>query len=332
MTALQKQSLKALVAGLKKYDRFLLTCHVIPEGDAIGSMLAMESLLRRMGKKTSVVCQDEFPERLSCLSSKKWVRTRDLGARRPAFDAVVLTDSPNLDRIGDVGSLLTPKTAIFNIDHHVSNTRFGTYNYIRPEAAATAEVVFDIFRALKMPLKRDEAKNLYVALVTDTGSFKYSNTTAYSHEMASHLIAAGIDIEQINDEIHGTYSLKTMKLYSRLLARVRTTENGTIGWVGMRREDLKASGATHEDAEGFIDFLRYIKPVRIAFFMSEVGSGGKDHAIRVSFRAKGPYDVNKIATYFNGGGHKKASGCMIRASLEEAERRIVEKIRKELRI
>ena len=325
----KSHTLQSLVKGLKRYKSFLLSCHVTPEGDAIGSMLAMESLLRRMGKKTQVVCQDPFPERLSCLSRRRWKRTVELGTRKPVFDAMVLTDCPTLHRIGDVRHLLSPEKAIFNIDHHVSNTRFGHYNYIQPRAAASAEVVFDIFETLRMPLTREDAKNLYVALVTDTGSFKYSNTTAKSHEVASRLIATGINVEQINDEIHGTYSLRTMRLYSRLLARVRTSHEGHVSWVGMNRGDLKASGATHEDAEGFIDFLRYIKPVRIAFFMSEVGRGGKDHAIRVSFRAKGPYDVNRVATRFGGGGHKKASGCMIRCTLAEAERRIVKAVRQE---
>jgi bifunctional oligoribonuclease and PAP phosphatase NrnA len=323
-----KDGLKALTAALVRYDRFLLSCHVIPEGDAIGSMLAMQSLLRKLGKKTTLVCQDSFPERLSCLSDKGWQEVRHLKAR-PEFEAMVLTDCPTLPRIGTVNTLLRPSTVIFNIDHHISNSRFGHYNYIRPEAAATAEVVYDIYEALKIPISKEDAKNLYVGLATDTGSFKYSNTTARSHEVAARLIAAGINIEKINDDLHGTYSLSTMRLYSRLLARVRTAGDGSIGWVGMRREDLKETGATHEDAEGFIDFLRYIKPVKVAFFMSELGTGKNDKAIRVSFRAKGPYDVNKVATVFNGGGHKKAAGCTIHAPMKDAERRIVQALRKE---
>ncbi|HTL46917.1 MAG TPA: bifunctional oligoribonuclease/PAP phosphatase NrnA [Verrucomicrobiae bacterium] len=324
----RKDGLKPLAAALKKYDRFLLSCHVIPEGDAIGSMLAMQTLLQKLGKKTMLVCQDSFPERLSCLSNKGWQEVRHLKSR-PEFEAMVLTDCPTLPRIGSVKSVLRPSTVIFNIDHHISNSNFGHFNYIRPDAAATAEVVYDIYEELKVPINKETAKNLYVGLATDTGSFKYSNTTARSHEVAARLIATGINIEKINDDLHGTYSLSTMKLYSRLLGRVRTAGGGSIGWVGMKREDLKESGATHEDAEGFIDFLRYIKPVKVAFFMSELGSGKNDKAIRVSFRAKGPYDVNKVATHFNGGGHKKAAGCTIHAPMKEAERRIVETLRKE---
>ncbi len=318
-----KRDLVNLVQGLKKHKRFLLSCHVTPEGDAIGSMLAMESLLRRMGKKTQVICQDPFPERLSCLSSRKWKRTEELKSKKIDYDALVLTDCPTLARIGDVREVLPREIAIFNIDHHISNDRFGNYNFIRPEAAASAEVVLDIFDYLKLPLTRDEAKNLYVGLATDTGSFKYSNTRAESHVIAAKLIATGLDIEKINDELHGAYSLKTMRLYSRLLGRVKTAAGGALAWSSMSRRDLHETGAGYEDAEGFIDFVRYLKGSKISFFMSELADG---KSVRVSFRAKGPYDVNKVATFFNGGGHKKASGCTMRASVAEAERQIVKRI------
>lgn len=323
MKASEKKDLLNLVKGLKKHRSFLLSCHVTPEGDAIGSMLAMESLLRRLGKKTKVICQDPFPERLPCLSSSKWSRTSELKGRVPEFDALVLTDCPTLARIGDVRELLKRDTAIFNIDHHISNSRFGHYNFVRPEAAASAEVVLDIFDHLGLKPSKEEAKNLYIGLATDTGSFKYSNTRAKSHLVAAKLIETGIDIEKINDDIHGSYSLKTIKLYSRLLGRVKTAAGGSVAWAAMRRSDLKTTGATDEDAEGFIDFVRYLKGVNISFFMSELADG---KSVRVSFRSKGRYDVNTLATFFNGGGHKKASGCTMKSSLENAEKQIVKRI------
>ncbi|MBU3760050.1 MAG: bifunctional oligoribonuclease/PAP phosphatase NrnA [Candidatus Omnitrophica bacterium] len=324
----EKKDLARLVKGLSRYQSFLLTCHVTPEGDAIGSMLAMESLLRRMGKKTRIVCQDPFPERLPCLSRRRWLRTCDLGTRIPSFDAVVLTDCPSLARVGDVVKLIRPDSVIFNIDHHVSNTRFGRYNFVRPEAAATAEVVLDIFETLKFKPTRDEAKSLYVGLATDTGSFKYGNTRAKSHLAAAELISAGINIEKINDDIHGSYSLKTIKLYERLFGRVKTAAEGAVAWASLRRLDLEKAGANDEDAEGFIDFVRYIKGVKIAFFISELPDG---QSVRVSFRARGAYDVNRLATHFNGGGHRKSAGCKIKARLEDAEQQIVQRILKTFR-
>ncbi len=321
-----KKKLAGFCKALAKQDHFLLSCHVSPEGDAIGSLLAVESLLKRLGKKTTVVCEDPFPERLSCLSRKSWHQVHQIKKPASSFKALVVTDCPTLERIGKVKDLLTPQTKIFNIDHHISNQFFGHYNYIRPEAAACGEVVVDLFKHFHLPLNREEAKNLYVALATDTGSFKYSNTTVHCHQIAAELIAAGIDIEKINDELYATYSLNKIKLHSRLLARVKTFFKRRVAAVGMKREDLRQSGATYEDTEGFIDFLKYLKEVKVAFFMSEMQ---EPNQVRVSFRSKGNYDVNKIATYFQGGGHKKASGCTIQGTLQEAEAKIVNRLRKE---
>ena len=322
----KKNDLAGFCKALKSHDRFLLSCHVSPEGDAIGSILAMDSLLRRLGKKTKVVSEDDFPTRLSCLSSKRWNKLSDLKAKPGDFDALVVADCPTLERIGRVKELVGPHTAIFNIDHHVSNHRFGHFNYVRPEAAASGEVVFDIFKKMRMSLKREEATNLYVALSTDTGSFKYGNTTVRSHLMAAELIRTGISLEKINDQLYSTYSLGKINLYSRLLSRVKTSAGGRVAWAVARREDLIQSGATYEDTEGFIDFLKFLREVKIAFFLMELPEG--DH-VRISFRSKGYYDVNRVATHFKGGGHRKSSGCILRGRLEDVEKIVLEKVHRE---
>lgn len=324
----KKTSLSDFCRALKRHDHFLLSCHRVPEGDAIGSVLALDSLLRRLGKKTTVVCEDPFPRRLSCLSSKRWHQADEVRKRATRFQALVVVDCPLLRRMGEVQGLLSKDTVIFNLDHHVSNIYFGDYNYVRPEAAASAEVVYDLFKYFKRPFTKEEAKNLYVGLNTDTGSFKYGSTTVASHRIAAELIQAGIDVERLNEELNSTYSLNKIQLLSRLLGRVKTAADGRIAWVGMRREDLNHSGATHEDSEGFIDFLKFLKEVKIAFFLWE---SKKDNEVRVSFRCKGKYDVNKIAASFDGGGHKKAAGCTIAAALEDAEKMVLDRVRKELR-
>ncbi len=323
-----KETLKQFCEALKANDHFLLTCHVSPEGDSIGSILAMDSLLRRLGKKTTVVCDDPFPERLFCLSDKRWHQTDEIKKSRSQFKTLVVADCPTLDRIGKVQKLLKSETAIFNIDHHISNVGFGDHNYVRPEAAACAEVVVEIFKYFSLPFTKEEAKNLYVALSTDTGSFKYSNTTVRCHHVAAELIASGINIEKINEELYSTYSLNKLQLYSYLLARVKTALDGQIAWVGLRREDLRRSQTTYEDTEGFIDFLKFLREVKVVFFMSETEHPNE---VKVSFRSKGSYDVNKIATHFRGGGHKKASGCAIPTSLAKAEKLILDRVQKEFR-
>ena len=320
-------TLNEFCEGLKDMDNFLLASHVNPEGDAVGSVVAMDSFLRRLGKKTTIVCEDPFPERLSCLPHRnRWNIYQDVKKKKQRFDALLVADCPTLERVGKVKELLLPSTVIFNIDHHISNARFGRYNYVKPEAAACGEVIYEIIQKFKMPLTREEAVALYVSLSTDTGSFKYSNTSVNSHQIAAKLIQTGIDIERINEDLYATYSLNKISLYSRLLGKVETAFGGKVAWVSMSRRDLKDSGGTYEDTEGFIDFLKYIKEVKVAFFLSEMA---KLNEVKVSFRSKEKYDVNQIATAFGGGGHKKASGCTINKSPSEAVQAILKEIQRQ---
>lgn len=318
----KNSSLGAICQALKKMDNFLLASHVNPEGDAVASVLALDSLLRRLGKKTMIACEDAFPERLASLPNTRWNQAKNVPANRK-FDALVVADCPTLERIGAVQKLLSPETKIFNIDHHISNKLFGHYNYIQPTASACGEVIYDMFKQFKMKINKNEATALYVSISTDTGSFKYSNTTVKSHHIASELIKTGIDIERINDGLYATYSLEKIQLYSLLLGKVETSEDGKIAWVGLTKNDLKRTGATYEDTEGFIDFLKYIKEVQFSFFMSEIDN----NQVRVSFRSKGKYDVAQVAAHFNGGGHKKAAGCTIDGTLEQVTERILEQLK-----
>ena len=320
-------SLENFCEALKQKSHFLLASHVLPEGDAIGSVLALDSMLRRLGKKTLIACEDPIPERLAFLPQDLW-NIASRVSRGQVFDALVVADCPTLERLGEVRTLLTPKTEIFNIDHHISNVRFGHHNFIRPEASACGEVVYEIFGRFGLKINREEATALYVSIATDTGSFKYGNNGVKSHQIASDLISTGIDIEKINDAIHGTYSLEKIQLYSLLLSRVQTTPDKTIAWVELKRDDLKRTGGTYEDSEGFIDFLKYIREVQFCFFMSEL-DGRERGKVRVSFRSKGDYDVSRVAVYFGGGGHKKAAGCTIAGSLEEVAKKILNEIKRE---
>lgn len=326
---MRNDSLKTFCQALKAADHFLLSSHMNPEGDAIGSLVAIESLLRRLGKKTKMVNEDAFPERLYCLPHKdRWNAFDQLKGKTQKFFAAIITDCPNLERIGKVQELITPGTVIFNIDHHISNTRYGHHNFVNPNAAASGELVFEILKHFKLPLTKEEATALYVSLSTDTGSFKYGNTNTQSHRIAAELLETGIDIEKINNELYATYSLNKIQLYSRLLAKVQMASEGKVAWAVLTRADLESSGATYEDTEGFIDFLKYLKEVKVAFFVSEM----KDHQeVKVSFRAKEDYDVNQIATAFGGGGHKKAAGCSLKMPIKEATETVLKEILKQCR-
>jgi bifunctional oligoribonuclease and PAP phosphatase NrnA len=321
-------SLAGFCKAIKHHRHFALASHVNPEGDSVGSILAINSLLKRIGKKTTIVCQDTFPKRLRCLPRNGWHQASQMSTRCH-FDALMLLDCPTLERIGTVQKFLGAETAIFNIDHHVSNLQFGDYNYVRPEAAACGEVVYDIFKWFKLPITAEEAKALYVSISTDTGSFKYANTSSKCHLIAAELIKTGIDVEAINDCLFETYSLEKTKLYSRLLSRIKKTRDGKIAWVALKRDDLRKTGSTYEDAEGFIDFLKYLREVDFSFFMIELHAPPPGQ-VRVSFRSKGKWDVSEIAAHFGGGGHKKAAGCVMMGSLRDVGERIHKRIQIEL--
>lgn len=322
----RESSLDVFCRALKKGKSFLLASHVNPEGDAVGSLLAMDALLRRMGKRTVIVCEDPLPARLGILSSKNWHRAQDI-KKNLEIDSVVVADCPTLERIGRVLEFLSDDVDIFNIDHHLTNEKFGDFNYIQPRAAACGEVVYEIFKHLRIPIREDEAIALYVAISTDTGSFRFSNTTVKAHRIVAELIQNGLDVEKINEKLYATHSLRKMKLYGRLFTKVRTAyENGVV-WVGMTKEDLHESGASFEDAEGFVDFLKNIQEVKFAFFASETE---KDNLVRVSIRSKGECDASRVAVRFGGGGHAKASGCMIQGSLEDAARVVLEEVGEQL--
>lgn len=287
----------------------------------------MDSLLRRLGKKTRVVCQDPFPDRLACLSSERWNEVTSLEENPFDFQVLILADCPVLDRLGKVKDFIKRETVVFNIDHHISNTYYGDYNYVLPHAAATGEAVLNLFKYFRLPLTREEATDIYVAVATDTGSFRYGNTSIKSHRIAAQLIRTGIPIERINETLYSTYSLNKLNLYSRLFKRVKTAFNGQVAWLTVKREDLRRSGANYEDTEGLIDVLKLIREVRIVFFVTELPG---EEGVKVSFRSKGTYDVNQIAMSFNGGGHKKAAACVLKMSVRKAERIVLERLGREI--
>ncbi len=311
--------------AIKKHRNFLLSAHIRPEGDSVGSLLAMKSLLTKLGKKARIVCQDNFPERLDIMPKDGWCTVAQIRRfkPKPVFDACIVVDCPNPGRIGTVRELIGPKTTIINIDHHVSNAHFGHYNLVQDRAAACGEIIYDLFKKLNVPITKEDALPIYVSISTDTGSFKYSNTTSKTHLVASELIQTGINLEEINENLYDRSSHKRLVLLADLLDKLKVEMNGKVVWAVVKLDMLKKTKATFEDTEGFIDFLRSMAGVCIAFILIE----NSNNKFQVSFRAKGPHDVNRIAEKFGGGGHRKAAGCTITGSADQASRRILSVIR-----
>jgi len=256
--------------------------------------------------------------------------TEDISKEMPHnfnYQAVIIMDSPDLARIGRVNDYIKKDSVIINIDHHISNVNFGKYNWVELDYSSTGEMVYDLFKAFKVKIGMDEAVALYAAIMTDTGSFRYSNTSSKTHRVTAELIDIGVKPYEMHSRIYETSSIQDTNLLGEALQTMKITDDGKIAWLWVTKEMLKKTNASLEGTEGIINFGRSIGGVEIAVLFRETGT--KDR-VKVSFRSKGAADVNKLAGYFGGGGHPAASGCSVLGKIEEVEKKVLEKAKEML--
>ena len=318
-------SVRTIKQAIKRFNKFLITSHINPEGDAIGSQAAMACLLRKLGKKFVMLDDSPVPKLLRFMRG-----TEDISKEMPHnfnYQAVIIMDSPDLARIGRVNDYIKKDSVIINIDHHISNVNFGKYNWVEPDYSSTGEMVYDLFKAFKVKIGMDEAVALYAAIMTDTGSFRYSNTSSKTHRVTAELIDIGVKPYEMHSRIYETSSIQDTNLLGEALQTMKITDDGKIAWLWVTKEMLKKTNASLEGTEGIINFGRSIGGVEIAVLFRETGT--KDR-VKVSFRSKGAADVNKLAGYFGGGGHPAASGCSVLGKIEEVEKKVLEKAKEML--
>ncbi len=315
------------IQAIKKHKKFLVTAHVNLEGDSLGSQLAMKKLLTFLGKTAYIVDHDPAPDHYKFLPNTDEVST-DIKMKRD-FDAIVVLDCPNLKRIGRVQELVTKDKTVINIDHHISNENFGNVNWVDPNASSAGEMVFRLFKKMDVPITKDIALVLYIAILTDTGSFNYDNTLRATHEIAGELLGYGLKPAQVSESVYERRSISDIKLLTLVLSSLRLNPAGDIAYLEITKSMIKETGADYLKSEGFINYARSIDKARIAILFKEDPNGG--NKINVSFRAKGDVDVNVLAAAFGGGGHVKASGCIIEGSLAEVERKVLAKAEEVLR-
>lgn len=313
-------SIKAIKTAIKKNSKFLITSHINPEGDSIGSQVALELLLKRLGKEAVILNESPVPHFLRFMPG-----TEDILKEIPAdlhFQAAIILDCPDLTRIGNVSRYIAKDTTIINIDHHISNINFGKYNWVDVEVSSTGEMIFDLYKTFKVSIRHDEAVAMYVAIMTDTGSFRYTNTSSRTHKITAELIDIGIKPNEIYGKIYETSSIQDMNLLGEALRTLRVTDDGKVAWLWVTKDMLKNTKASLEGTEGIINFARSIEGVEIAILFRETGT---EDRIKVSFRSKGSVDVNKLASFFNGGGHVTASGCTVFGKMEEVAKKVLDK-------
>ncbi|MEK7868187.1 MAG: bifunctional oligoribonuclease/PAP phosphatase NrnA [Candidatus Omnitrophota bacterium] len=313
-------SIRRVKAAIKKFNKFLITSHINSEADAIGSQVAMASLLRKLGKVAVMLDDSPVPSLLQFIKG-----TEEISKEMPHdfdYQAVIILDSPDLTRIGRVNEYIKKNAVIINIDHHISNINFGKFNWVEPEFSSAGEMVYDLFKAFKVKIDLDDAIALYAAIMTDTGSFRYSNTSSKTHRIAAELIDIGVKPYEMHTKIYETSSVQDTNLLGESLQTMKLTEDGKIAWLWVTKEMLKKTKASLEGTEGIINFARSIDGVEIAILFRETGTEDK---VKVSFRSKGKVDVNKLAGLFGGGGHPTASGCTVFGKIEDVEKKLLEK-------
>jgi phosphoesterase RecJ-like protein len=299
--------LELVAEELRSGERFLLTTHENPDGDALGSLLALHRILLQLGKDSVMfLAAKEFPLPVEY----RFLPLEEVFHEPPADvvdRVVVFLDCGNIDRM-PVDFLRREDARVINIDHHHDNTRFGTLNLVDVEASSTVEIVYDLAGLLGAELTPEIAAALYVGLVTDTGRFSYENTDSRSHLVAAELIDAGVDVHDTYRRLYERVPVEKLGLISRALDNVKLECDGALILTYLSAEDFAASGAGHELTEGIIDHLRAVEGVRVAAVVRDLSDEGGD-ARKVSLRSSdGSIDVSAIARKHGGGGHQRAAG------------------------
>lgn len=306
--------LSQVVELIESKHRFAITSHVRPDGDALGSSLGLFWLLRALGKEPEVIMRDPVPHAYEKLPGVEKVRVTP-AVDRP-YDAVFVIECSDITRPGLVD---LEKQLVVNIDHHATTALFGTINWIDSTASAVGEMIYNLCKAIGVRPTREIAECVYTALITDTGSFHYSNTTERTFKVASELVRAGVKPAKISQAVFSNYAWSKIELLSLVLATARRDPTGRVAWLRQTLEMQSEACASEEDGDGFVNYPMSCGQVEAVAFLKETAPG----VYRTSLRSKGDVNVARIAERFGGGGHRNAAGCTLQGEWEEVEKKIV---------
>lgn len=306
---------------IRKRRRFVISSHVRPDGDAIGSQLAMSYALEHLGKSVRVVNKDQPPSPMLVFPGVPEIEIAD--AVEDPGDAVIIMECGDFVRTGVAG---LDRGFVINIDHHPGNTMYGALNWFDLSAAACGEMVFDLIEELGVPITKEIATHVYIAILTDTGSFHYSNITPRTFEISRRCVEAGVEPQSVARSIFDSNNLGRLKLFGAVLSRMELDESGRLAIVYVDRELARACGGTYEDTEGLINLPLTVKEIQAVVFFKE----NAPDDWRISMRSKDDVDINAVAKQFGGGGHKNASGCSAQGRFEDLKALFRQKITEQI--
>jgi phosphoesterase RecJ-like protein len=309
--------IQEIVDAIRGRRRFVVSSHARPDGDSIGSQLAMAYALRALGKEVRVINADPAPQPLMAFAG---VAEIEIAARADGdFDAAVIMECGELARTGVAG---LDRFFVINIDHHPGNTGYGQINWFDAAAAACGEMVFELVRALGAPLSLEVATHIYLAILTDTGSFHYSSISPRTFDICRETLEAGVDPVLVARNVYDSNNMGRLKLFGAVLSAMQIDPTGRIAIVYLDHEMAREAGGTYEDTEGLINLPLTVKEIQAIVFFKQV----EGEQYRVSMRSKGDIDIGAVAKQFGGGGHKNAAGCTVTGAIDALQKLFVEQI------
>ncbi|MGE5614535.1 MAG: DHH family phosphoesterase [Bacillota bacterium] len=316
--------LNRIASELKVSRSVVILPHEAADGDAIGSSLALAFILSRMGKKVKVMMEEEIPYIYDFLPGKEFCGAAS--DEKCSFDLAMALDCGDMERLGSRKEIFacTPKTV--NIDHHLTNTQFADLNYVDTASSATGEIIYELMKLLGQELDKDIAECLYVAISTDTGGFRYGNTTPLTHRIAADLLETGIDVAGISQKVFDITSSGKVKLMGAAIQSLELLEDGRIAIMSVSGETIMNTGASEADSDGIINTARNIRGVEVAAMLRQTDKDG----IKVNLRSNSYVDVSAIAGRYSGGGHKCAAGFTTGGSLEQVKEMLIKDLKEAL--
>src|SRR5438874_4351147 len=308
---------RTVVDAIRARRRFVLSSHSRPDGDSIGSQLAMAYALRALGNEVRIVNKDPAPAPLMTFPGVADIEIAEAVAG--PFDAAIIMECGDLARTGVTG---LDRFFVINIDHHPGNTAYGDINWFEPAAAACGEMVFDLIKALGVPLSLEIATHVYLAILTDTGSFHYSSISPRTFDICRETLEAGVDPVLVARNVYDSNNMGRLKLFGSVLSAMQIDLSGRVAIVYLDHEMAREAGGTYEDTEGLINLPLTVKEIRAVVFFKQI----EGEQYRVSMRSKGDIDIGAIAKEFGGGGHKNAAGCTVSGAIDALQKLFVAKI------
>ncbi|WP_142415245.1 DHH family phosphoesterase [Hathewaya massiliensis] len=317
--------LNKIVDKIKNSNKIGITFHTSPDGDSLGSSLALLQILRKLDKESYIICKENIPEIFKFLPNSEEISS-EISTPKEETDLIIVLDCGNIERINGDIDLNSKEYDVVNIDHHKSNGNYGSLNYVNTEAAAVSEIIFTLMELLKVELDKDIATSLYTSLLTDTGSFRHSGTSKTTHKIAGELIGTGIDFSEIHRSIFDNKPFNRIKLYGKVIDNMELSSDGKIAFIYAKKEYFKELNIEEADTSDLLTFGMKIDTVEVVVLFKE-----KDDKLKVSLRSKNFIDVSRISESYNGGGHVRAAGFVTKLPFSQIKNDLIFKIESEYR-